>query len=81
MPFPCQTEKSCRYHHSSVFCTLLSLVLRAELEAQIKEKAQRKATEKQLRLQEDLKKEAEMPWNRRGPGALSRTAHAQVCIS
>lgn len=55
---------------------------RAELEAQIRERAEQKAAEKVQRAAVDARKEAEMasycPWGRAGAGAPLRDASGQV---
>jgi centrosome and spindle pole-associated protein 1 len=57
---------------------------RAELEAQIRERAERQAVEKAHRAAEEARKEAEMaaycPWGRGGAGAPLRDASGQVGV-
>jgi hypothetical protein len=64
-------------------CTVL--YRRAELEAQIQERAKQKAAEKSQRAAEEARKEAEMaaycPWGRAGAGAPLRDATGQVRVS
>lgn len=63
------------------------LYCRAELEAQIQERAKQKAAEKSQRAAEEARKEAEMaaycPWGRAGAGAPLRDATGQVrwCVN
>jgi centrosome and spindle pole-associated protein 1 len=65
-------------------CAFHILSYRAELEAQIRERAERQAAEKAQRAAEEARKEAEMaaycPWGRGGAGAPLRDASGQVGV-